>query len=1395
MKAYVGTKEEYRCNGVSVYTAKALSSPLYWASSSGTCRPGSNPQENNATGFSVVPNQYNNNYNGSLWAADLYYFYISSDMDATYTAGASNTSFYGIRCLRDNSNGENNTVNGPTVETIDSIRDITQNSAWIMGGTITDNGGMPITKFGVVVGTSASVTIPTATTTGNASYSPSIPYTMGGWNITGLSTNTQYYYRAYAINAIDTAYGEAIAFHTVEDGQPCPGLATVTDVEGNMYNTVMIGSQCWLKENLKVTKYADNTPLTMSSQDSDTEPYYKDPYKNAANGAGYLYNWAAVMNGAASSSADPSGVRGICPVGWHVPSDAEFTTLINYVKSKAEYLCNSGANNIAQALASAIGWTSNSTSCAPGVDPSNNNATGFSAVENTGSYADFWTATKTNYYLTYSSSTMGVYPGAAAEDFYGVRCVKDPGTTALSAKLPTVEIESVDDPIDPAYQKRVTATVTNDGGASITYRRVYYSKTPHPSPSNYTSFTSFTDSNPVDCIVKSNLEAGTTYYFRAAAQNSVGWAYSDEYSFTTDTAGGAGLKCPGTPSVTDRNSNSYATVQIGTQCWMAKNLRSTIYPGGGSITSYIPGTDEGASLSSNYGRLYTFEASMNGSEKVDNVTNIQGICPSGWHLPSVAEYNTLKSYLESQSDYQCSGTIAKGMASTYTPWTESSTACAPGEHSSGNNTSGFNAYPAGRFNGSTYPNYHLRAEFRTTTAPVFYLDYNYTDLYSVSLGSNIAVSVRCIKGATPPSVSTTNSATNIGAHTATVGGTLYTDGTNATFNASDVEEVGICYSYAYTTPTISNSPTVTATIAAGSFTVDLTDLMLGCKYYYRAYAKNANGVQYGKTYYFDTKKKATVNNVSYGSVTNTSVVLTGYITKNNSTITNWAFALYKQNPDGSYNDVNNYSKIKIDNTVNVQSGNYTITVTGLDSGATYKYRAWINQNIDGNDASWETASLSSSSFTTLSMPKVSMKSAAYSGSGTTFVYTGRIDAPGYPEYTQRGFVVGNSSIPEPTLEHCTYHAGPVSGTDSIFSKNDTWSSPNTVYYVRAYAKNSRGTKYSDVISFTTPSKPSVSFRDNYESPYNYSAHVGKYSIQLKTNATSTAPLTERGYIFTRNSSLEVPTSLPSETKYSASGSTWVKVKAASTSKGELELTIGDSLYSNTTYYIVAYAKNPFGTSFSPVTKTVKTKLVCSQTLTDQQGNTYGTISRGGKCWMTSNLRANKYDNVQNWSTEGTGTALTVTSSSNMSTTTRYAYYPNCNSCSSNVGSYGYLYNWSAATGYGLGASSSIVFRTNSVTSQGKIQGICPRGWHIPTSEELTTLRNYMSGYYTYFNSPAGKLLYTGTYSEFGTMLNLWSSTEGGGDYSWGTWIYPANQGCGDFTNDKKTGATVRCVQD
>jgi uncharacterized protein (TIGR02145 family) len=114
---------------------------------------------------------------------------------------------------------------------------------------------------------------------------------------------------------------QTYTFNIIE-GIRCPGGTTVTDTDGNMYNTVLIGAQCWMKENLKATKTAGSVDITRYCYQNN--PDWCDIY-------GGLYKWETIMNGEASSNEVPSGVQGICPTGWHVPSAAEWEILVDYL--------------------------------------------------------------------------------------------------------------------------------------------------------------------------------------------------------------------------------------------------------------------------------------------------------------------------------------------------------------------------------------------------------------------------------------------------------------------------------------------------------------------------------------------------------------------------------------------------------------------------------------------------------------------------------------------------------------------------------------------------------------------------------------------------------------------------------------------------------------------------------------------------------------------------------------------------------------------------------------------------------------------------------------------------------------------------------------------------------
>ncbi|MBR4486962.1 MAG: fibrobacter succinogenes major paralogous domain-containing protein [Bacteroidales bacterium] len=195
------------------------------------------------------------------------------------------------------------------------------------------------------------------------------------------------------------------------NGTPCHDTPFLTDYDGNVYETVQIGSQCWMRENLRTTHYADGRPLMLGDTAASNHSAFNYPYGDSTHTQlhGLLYNWATTMDSNASSSSNPSGVQGLCPNGWHIPSQEEWHQLIDYIDDFSNYVCGNGYT--ARALAAKEGWRECDCgvwTCSIAFDPTQNNATGFSATgagyclhgNSTPSYPDFgfntafWSSTK-----------------------------------------------------------------------------------------------------------------------------------------------------------------------------------------------------------------------------------------------------------------------------------------------------------------------------------------------------------------------------------------------------------------------------------------------------------------------------------------------------------------------------------------------------------------------------------------------------------------------------------------------------------------------------------------------------------------------------------------------------------------------------------------------------------------------------------------------------------------------------------------------------------------------------------------------------------------------------------------------------------------------------------------
>ena len=201
-------------------------------------------------------------------------------------------------------------VNNPNGITTTAVSNITGNTA-LSGGNVISDGGAKITTKGVCWSTSPNPTIADNKTidgSGIGSFTT---------NISGLNSGATYYIRAYATNSTGTAYGNEVNISLIYK---------VYDIDGNAYDTVHIGTQVWLKQNLNTSRYKNGTVIpnvtnntTWAGLNTGARCYYNNDSVTYSSTYGALYNWYTVNTG------------NLCPIGWHVPSDADWTTLTTYL--------------------------------------------------------------------------------------------------------------------------------------------------------------------------------------------------------------------------------------------------------------------------------------------------------------------------------------------------------------------------------------------------------------------------------------------------------------------------------------------------------------------------------------------------------------------------------------------------------------------------------------------------------------------------------------------------------------------------------------------------------------------------------------------------------------------------------------------------------------------------------------------------------------------------------------------------------------------------------------------------------------------------------------------------------------------------------------------------------
>jgi uncharacterized protein (TIGR02145 family) len=240
------------------------------------------------------------------------------------------------------------------------------------------------------------------------------------------------------------------------------------------------------------------------------------------------------------------------------------------------------------------------------------------------------------------------------------------------------------DSLTNEYTQDIIITYTNaTSSGSLSVNGQLFSIT--TSPQTITLSNLISDANPVD--VDAFFTADTTCVLNLLSM------------FTAPNSCG----CPST--FTDpRDGEVYAVVQIGNQCWMAENLRYDV-PGVYGASDTI----NSASPSTTYGRLYDWATVMNGATtSSSNPSGVQGICPSGWHLPSDAEWNELEMAL----GMPAADTANTGYRGSHGTGIKSTSGWSSG---AATNTSGFNAFPTGYCNSSSFSNLGDNAYFWSST--------------------------------------------------------------------------------------------------------------------------------------------------------------------------------------------------------------------------------------------------------------------------------------------------------------------------------------------------------------------------------------------------------------------------------------------------------------------------------------------------------------------------------------------------------------------------------------------------------------------------------------------------------------------------------------------------------
>ena len=482
-------------------------------------------------------------------------------------------------------------------------------------------------------------------------------------------------------------------------------IGSITDSrDGQSYKTVTIGSQTWMAQNLNFE--------TANSYCYNDSTKYCEKY-------GRLYMWGAAMDSAGTWSTNGKGcgyykkcsptypVRGICPDGWHLPTEMEWNTL---------FLAVGGQSVAGTKLKSTSGWYSNgdgTDSFSFSALPAGCRGRGRNGIySNEGNFAFFWGPSEYNIIEAYRMDLFNHNDDAILDYDYedkafSVRCLKDEAVEQKSSSSVTPQSSSSETGVSSSPATSSSSSVKSSSSSSATSSSSSVkssssssatsssSSVKSSSSSSATSSSSSVKSSS-SSLAKSSSSSAKSSSSSVATSNSSSAKSSSSSSATFSSSSvksSSSSKATGLlyGSLTDsRNGKKYKTVTIvtqtatGTLTWMAENL------------NYIPNNlycyNNDKSNCSKYGALYTWAQAMDsagtwssygkgcGKHKTCSPTYpVRGVCPSGWHLPTQYEWNAL---FKAVGDSSMAGTKLKSQSG----WDS---------NGNGDDAFGFSALPAG----------------------------------------------------------------------------------------------------------------------------------------------------------------------------------------------------------------------------------------------------------------------------------------------------------------------------------------------------------------------------------------------------------------------------------------------------------------------------------------------------------------------------------------------------------------------------------------------------------------------------------------------------------------------------------------------------------------------------